>query len=138
MELQLRKIQKLHKLELLSGLRIGASEGEIRIGGGAAALPFADMGVQFHRLPERHSDRGAVSLNDSLAPQHKHIDALIGQTVRPQGPCNPSRRVLRAPWLHPWPNPLLKARHNLIGDFIIKIGFHWLSPFKTGLRLQPV
>jgi CRISPR-associated protein Csm3 len=34
MELQLRKIQKLHgELELLSGLRIGASEGEIRIGG---------------------------------------------------------------------------------------------------------
>jgi CRISPR-associated protein Csm3 len=34
MELQLRKIQKLHgRLELLSGLRIGASESEIRIGG---------------------------------------------------------------------------------------------------------
>ena len=34
MELQLHKIQKLHgELELLSGLRIGASEGEIRIGG---------------------------------------------------------------------------------------------------------
>lgn len=34
MELQLCKIQKLHgHLELLSGLRIGASEGEIRIGG---------------------------------------------------------------------------------------------------------
>jgi CRISPR-associated protein Csm3 len=34
MELQLRKIQKLHgELELVSGLRIGASEGEIRIGG---------------------------------------------------------------------------------------------------------
>jgi CRISPR-associated protein Csm3 len=34
MELQLQKIQKLHgELELLSGLRIGASEGEIRIGG---------------------------------------------------------------------------------------------------------
>jgi CRISPR-associated protein Csm3 len=34
MELQLRKIQKLNgQLELLSGLRIGASEGEIRIGG---------------------------------------------------------------------------------------------------------
>jgi hypothetical protein len=23
---------------------------------------------------------------------------------------------------------LLKARYNLIGDFIVKIGFHWLSP----------
>lgn len=34
MALQLLKIQKLHgELELLSGLRIGASEGEIRIGG---------------------------------------------------------------------------------------------------------
>jgi CRISPR/Cas system CSM-associated protein Csm3 (group 7 of RAMP superfamily) len=34
MELQLVKIQKLQgRLELLSGLRIGASEGEIRIGG---------------------------------------------------------------------------------------------------------
>jgi CRISPR-associated protein Csm3 len=34
MALQLRKIQKLYgELELLSGLRIGASEGEIRIGG---------------------------------------------------------------------------------------------------------
>jgi CRISPR-associated protein Csm3 len=34
MVLQLLKIQKLHgELELLSGLRIGASEGEIRIGG---------------------------------------------------------------------------------------------------------
>jgi CRISPR-associated protein Csm3 len=34
MELQLRKIQKLHgHLELVSGLRIGASESEIRIGG---------------------------------------------------------------------------------------------------------
>ncbi|MCS6945112.1 MAG: type III-A CRISPR-associated RAMP protein Csm3 [Sutterellaceae bacterium] len=34
MELQLLKIQKLHgQLQLLSGLRIGASEGEIRIGG---------------------------------------------------------------------------------------------------------
>jgi CRISPR-associated protein Csm3 len=34
MQLQLTKIQKLHgQLELLSGLRIGASEGEIRIGG---------------------------------------------------------------------------------------------------------
>jgi CRISPR-associated protein Csm3 len=34
MELQLHKIQKLYgELELLSGLRIGASEGEIRIGG---------------------------------------------------------------------------------------------------------
>ncbi len=34
MQLQLIKIQKLHgRLELLSGLRIGASEGEIRIGG---------------------------------------------------------------------------------------------------------
>lgn len=34
MELQLLKIQKLEaRLELLSGLRIGASEGEIRIGG---------------------------------------------------------------------------------------------------------
>lgn len=34
MELQLLKIQRLHgQLQLLSGLRIGASEGEIRIGG---------------------------------------------------------------------------------------------------------
>jgi CRISPR-associated protein Csm3 len=34
MPLQLQKIQKLHgELELMSGLRIGASEGEIRIGG---------------------------------------------------------------------------------------------------------
>src|SRR6516162_10874855 len=34
MELQLTKIQKLEgRLELRSGLRIGASEGEIRIGG---------------------------------------------------------------------------------------------------------
>src|SRR5579883_3335575 len=34
MELQLLKIQKLQgELELMSGLRIGASEGEIRIGG---------------------------------------------------------------------------------------------------------
>jgi CRISPR-associated protein Csm3 len=34
MALQLLKIQKLHgRIELLSGLRIGASEGEIRIGG---------------------------------------------------------------------------------------------------------
>jgi hypothetical protein len=33
-----------------------------------------------------------------------------------------------------WPDPLLQARHNLIGDALIKIGFHWLSPFQTGLR----
>jgi hypothetical protein len=45
--------------------------------------------------------------------------------------------VLRASWLHPWADALLYRRYNLVGDFIVKIGFHWLSPSKTGLRLQP-
>jgi hypothetical protein len=46
--------------------------------------------------------------------------------------------MLRAPRLHPRADALLKARNNLAGDFLRKIGFHWLSPFETGLRLQPV
>ena len=48
----------------LSGLLIGAAA---RDGAGknnrAAALAFADMGVQFQRLPERHPDRGAVAFH---------------------------------------------------------------------------
>src|ERR1051326_7460549 len=39
----------------------------------------------------------------------------------------------RRPWLHPWPHASFKARHNLIDDALIKIGFHW--PFlQTRLR----
>ena len=38
------------------------------ISGVAAALAFADMGVEFERLPERHPDRGAVPFTDRVAP----------------------------------------------------------------------
>ena len=51
--------------------------------------------------------------------------------------CDAPRRVLRAPRLHPRANALLKARNNLIGDFIVKIGFHWLSPSKPGCACNP-
>jgi hypothetical protein len=46
----------------LSGLLIGAAAGErAGINDHAAALAFADMGVQFQRLPEGHPDRGAIA-----------------------------------------------------------------------------
>ena len=123
---------------ILSRLLIRAAAGHgAGIHNRAAALALADMGVQFQRLPEGHPDRSAVAFGDRLAPQHQHIDPLIGQTVRPQGPCDAPRRVLGVPWLHPWPDPLLQTRHNLIGDVFVKIGFHWPSPFKTGCACNP-
>ena len=95
---------------------------------GAATLAFADMGIEFEGLPKGHPDRGAVALGHRLAPQHKDIDPLIGDAVRPQGPGDTARRVLGAPRLHPRPDPLLQTRHNAVGETLIKIGIHWLSP----------
>src|SRR5262245_40962080 len=45
--------------------------------------------------------------------------------------------MLRAPRLHPRADASLKARNNLVGDFLIKIRFHWLSPSKPGCACNP-
>ena len=89
MALQLRKIQKLHgELELLSGLRIGASEGEIRIGGVDNQVirhPYTDEtlypGIEPQgqsAQPTRMAERRSASR--SLYPTKKLSEA---QLVRP-------------------------------------------------------
>jgi hypothetical protein len=96
------------------------------------------MRIQFKRLPEGHPDRRAVAFGHSLAPEHQNIDPLIGNAGRPQWPSDPPRRMLRNPRLHPWPDAMLKAQYNLIGDPLVKIFLHWLSPSKPGCALlQP-
>jgi hypothetical protein len=54
---------------LLPRVCIGAGAGDLAgVHNRAAALAFADMGVEFQRLPERHPDRGAVPFTDRVAP----------------------------------------------------------------------
>lgn len=55
-----------------------------------AVLALADLPAMLGRLAIRHPDRRGVAPGDCLAPQHQHVDALVGLAVAPQWPCDPA------------------------------------------------
>src|SRR5579875_3815231 len=92
MELQLRKIQKLHgRLELLSGLRIGASESEIRIGGGdqledSDAAELGPTRLAFWDAPLNEQWRKEIEKDNLLVEvkTENRIDRIRGVAEHPR------------------------------------------------------
>jgi hypothetical protein len=88
-------------------------------------LAFADMPAKLLRLLEGHPDRRGKALGHRLAPEHQHIDPLIGDAVRAQWPCGSPCGMGRAPGLEPRPHALLQLRNDTVRNAGINICIHW-------------
>ena len=69
-----------------------------------AVLALLHLRAQFLRLPVGHPDRADEALKLGLAPQHQHVDALVGLTVGAQRPGDPPGGMLGIPRLEPRPD----------------------------------
>src|SRR4051794_4199391 len=85
-------------------------------------LALAHLPAGFLRLLVGHPERTGEAACYRLAPEHQHIDALVGLPIGAQRPGDAALGMLSIPRFEPWAHAVFKLGNDAVGDTAIKIG----------------
>src|SRR5262249_15185682 len=97
-----------------------------------AVFALAHLAAELERLAVGHPDRTGEAFEHGVAPEHQHIDALVGLAIGAQRTGDAPGGMLGVPRLEPGTDPLLEVGDDLGGDAGVDV-----SAYGRGRHVQP-